>query len=57
LSTADAALASTLVAGLELSRDGAAVIEQDDVFGEVRLGPTESRVVTVNPVRDPAAAS
>jgi segregation and condensation protein A len=52
-----AALASTLVAGLELSRDGAAVIEQDEVFGEIRLGPTGSRVVGVNPVRDPAAAS
>jgi segregation and condensation protein A len=40
-----AALASTLIAGLELSRGGAAVIQQDEVFGEIRLRPTGSRVV------------
>jgi len=34
-----AALASTLLAGLELSRDGAAALEQDRAFGEIRLGP------------------
>jgi segregation and condensation protein A len=34
-----AALASTLVAGLELSRDGAAVLDQDTTFGEVRVKP------------------
>jgi segregation and condensation protein A len=34
-----AALASTLVAGLELSRDGAAMLDQDVAFGEVRVAP------------------
>jgi segregation and condensation protein A len=34
-----AALASTLVAGLELSREGAAVLDQDAAFGEVRVAP------------------
>ena len=34
-----AALASTLVAGLELSRDGAAMLEQDAAFGEIVLRP------------------
>jgi segregation and condensation protein A len=37
-----AALASTLVAGLELSRDGAAVLDQDAAFGEVRVTPVAS---------------
>jgi segregation and condensation protein A len=32
-----AALASTLVAGLELSRDGAVALEQDVEFGEIRV--------------------
>jgi segregation and condensation protein A len=32
-----AALASTLVAGLELSRDGAVVLEQSKTFGEIRI--------------------
>jgi segregation and condensation protein A len=34
-----AALASTLVAGLELSRDGAAILDQDAAFGEVHVAP------------------
>jgi segregation and condensation protein A len=34
-----AALASTLVAGLELSRDGAALLNQEAAFGEVRVAP------------------
>jgi segregation and condensation protein A len=34
-----AALASTLVAGLELCRDGAAVLDQGAAFGEVRVKP------------------
>ena len=34
-----AALASTLVAGLELSRDGSAKLDQDAAFGEVRVAP------------------
>ena len=33
-----AALASTLVAALELARDGAALTEQDEPFGNIRLG-------------------
>ena len=36
-----AALASTLLAGLELSRDGAIAVEQDKAFGEIRLGPVD----------------
>jgi segregation and condensation protein A len=32
-----AALASTLLAGLELVRDGAAALEQDETFGPIRL--------------------
>jgi segregation and condensation protein A len=51
-----AALASTLVAGLELSRDGAAVIEQDEVFGEIRLGPTGHGAAGAAPAHNPAAA-
>ncbi|UFN51615.1 segregation/condensation protein A (plasmid) [Roseomonas sp. OT10] len=39
-----AALASTLVAGLELARDGAARIEQEESFGNIRLNwPTGTR--------------
>jgi segregation and condensation protein A len=34
-----AALASTLVAGLELSRDGAAMLDQDAAFGEIVVRP------------------
>jgi segregation and condensation protein A len=34
-----AALASTLLAGLELARDGDAALGQDRAFGEIRLGP------------------
>jgi segregation and condensation protein A len=34
-----AALASTLVAGLELSRDGAAVLDQDAAFGGIVVRP------------------
>jgi len=34
-----AALASTLVAGLELSREGAALLDQDVAFSEVRVAP------------------
>ena len=34
-----AALASTLVAGLELSRDGSAKLDQDAAFDEVRVAP------------------
>jgi segregation and condensation protein A len=34
-----AALASILVAGLELSRDGAALLNQEAAFGEVRVAP------------------
>jgi segregation and condensation protein A len=38
------ALASTLLAGLELSRDGAVVLEQQAAFGAVRIRPAaESR--------------
>jgi segregation and condensation protein A len=50
------ALASTLVAGLELGRDGAVALEQDDAFGEIRLGPTGPCAAGVAPARDPAAA-
>lgn len=52
-----AALASTLLAALELSRDGAAVLGQDRAFGEIRLGPTGPCAAGVAPAReDPAAA-
>ena len=34
-----AALASTLLAGLELEREGIAVMEQDGAFGRVRITP------------------
>ncbi|TPG40977.1 segregation/condensation protein A [Roseomonas nepalensis] len=34
-----AALASTLVAGLELARDGRAVLQQDEAFDAVLIGP------------------
>jgi segregation and condensation protein A len=34
------ALASTLLAGLELSRDGAVLLEQDRPFGEISIVPT-----------------
>jgi segregation and condensation protein A len=51
-----AALASTLLAGLELSRDGATVIEQHQAFGEIRLGPAGSCVTGTVPTRDSAAA-
>ncbi|MBV1800319.1 segregation/condensation protein A [Siccirubricoccus sp. G192] len=36
-----AALASTLLAGLELARDGAAALEQDRAFGEIRVSPAD----------------
>ncbi len=51
-----AALASTLMAGLELSREGAAVLEQAEAFGEIHLGRTEPCVAGVVPARNPAAA-
>ena len=34
-----AALASTLLAGLELEREGGAVLRQDETFGPVRIAP------------------
>jgi segregation and condensation protein A len=34
-----AALASTLIAGLELTRDGEATLYQDQPFGEIQVGP------------------
>jgi len=34
-----AALASTLVAGLELARDGRAMLRQDEAFKAVLIGP------------------
>ena len=34
-----AALASTLVAGLELARDGRAMLQQEKAFGAVLIGP------------------
>jgi segregation and condensation protein A len=34
-----AALASTLVAGLELSREGAAMLDQDGAFGGIVVRP------------------
>ena len=34
-----AALASTLLAGLELAREGSALLAQDTVFGPVRAAP------------------
>jgi segregation and condensation protein A len=37
------ALASTLLAGLELSRDGAVTLEQDQPFGAVLIGPAQAR--------------
>ena len=37
-----AALASTLLAGLELEREGSAVLGQDNVFGPVRVAPTSA---------------
>ena len=37
-----AALASTLVAGLELSRDGAAVLDQDAAFGDIVVRPGDA---------------
>ena len=37
-----AALASTLVAGLELSRDGAAVLDQDAAFGGIVVHPGDT---------------
>ena len=37
-----AALASTLVAGLELSRDGAAVLDQDAAFGGITVLAAEA---------------
>jgi segregation and condensation protein A len=36
-----AALASTLLAGLEMSRDGAATLGQDAAFGPVRVAPVQ----------------
>jgi segregation and condensation protein A len=47
-----AALASTLLAALELSRDGAAVLGQDRAFGEIRLGPTGPCAAGVAPARE-----
>jgi segregation and condensation protein A len=44
-----AALASTLMAGLELAREGAATLEQGEPFGEIRVGAAV-------PVPDPPAA-
>ena len=37
-----AALASTLVAGLELSRDGAALLDQDAAFGGIVVRPGDA---------------
>jgi chromatin segregation and condensation protein Rec8/ScpA/Scc1 (kleisin family) len=37
-----AALASTLVAGLELSREGAAMLDQDAAFGAIVVLPVET---------------
>ena len=34
------ALASTLLAGLELEREGAAALAQDKAFGPVRIAPS-----------------
>jgi segregation and condensation protein A len=35
-----AALASTLLAGLELARDGSLTLHQDHAFGAIRLTPS-----------------
>jgi segregation and condensation protein A len=44
-----AALASTLLAGLELTREGALTLEQHAAFGEIRAGrPVPSRLPTAN---------
>jgi segregation and condensation protein A len=48
-----AALASTLMAGLELSRDGAAMLDQDAAFGGVVVRP---RVAGGAPAAQHAAA-
>jgi segregation and condensation protein A len=50
-----AALASTLLAGLELSREGALEIEQDRSFGEIRLRLGGS-LTAGRPARDATAA-
>ena len=36
-----AALASTLLAGLELEREGAATLAKDEAFGEIAVAPGE----------------
>jgi segregation and condensation protein A len=51
-----AALASTLLAGLELGREGTASLWQARAFGEIRLGPAVPCPADLTPARDPAAA-
>ena len=50
-----AALASTLLAGLELGREGTASLWQARAFGEVRLEPAVPCPMSLAPARDPAA--
>ncbi|MBV1800451.1 hypothetical protein KSF81_27295 [Siccirubricoccus sp. G192] len=51
-----AALASTLLAGLELARDGAAALDQDAAFGPIQLRARPPEVgITVNLAPEQAA--
>jgi hypothetical protein len=51
-----AALASTLVASLELGRDGAVALEQDGAFGQIRLELVGPGAAGAAPAYNPAAA-
>jgi segregation and condensation protein A len=50
-----AALASTVLAGLELARDGAATLDQDQAFGKISIRP--GSVVRPGVSRSDAAAA
>ena len=51
-----AALASTLLAGLELGREGAASLSQAGAFGRIVVAPAVRRAAGSTPARDSAAA-